>query len=228
LRYLADPERLARESPLASAYMLSRVLPDLAPGAAAPSRGEALRSAIRAAAARLWNGPLPQSRDAMLAAIAAVRNDPSDPRYAYVVLELRAFHDYIKPNRMSDIWEHEELIPGSKSQHYRDFDAAVKRLAALLLDMLRPAVRLERPRAPETLYGYSASRCCCISAAASCCIASAISAAVGRRSSAPSMSWSSYAAWCAKRKAPTLRRWKHIAVRAPWPNTSPTTRSWRR
>jgi tetratricopeptide (TPR) repeat protein len=151
LRYLADPQRLERESPLASAYMLGRALPG---PAAERSRGEALVHAIRAAAAQLWPGPLPQSREAMLAAIADVRGDPADPRYAYVVLELRAFHDFITPNRMSDIWEHEALIPGSKSQHYRDFDAAVKQLAVLLLDQLRPALRREYPRAPQALYGY--------------------------------------------------------------------------
>ncbi len=151
LRYLDEPQRLERESPLASAYMLSRALTSPMPER---SRGEALVYAMRAAAAQLWPGPPPQTRAAMLAAIANVRGDPADPRYAYVVLELRAFHTFITPNRMSDIWEHEELIPGSKSQHYRDFDAAVKQLAALLLDQLRPALRREYPRAPQTLYGY--------------------------------------------------------------------------
>jgi tetratricopeptide (TPR) repeat protein len=90
----------------------------------------------------------------MLTAITDVRRDPDDPRYAYVVLELRCFHDYLTPYRTSDIWEQPHLLPGSKSQHYRDFDAAVKRLAAVLLDNLRPALRPERPRPPEALYGY--------------------------------------------------------------------------
>jgi hypothetical protein len=151
LRHLDDPRRLERESPLASAYMLSQTLPGSATEGA---RGEALADLIRATAAELWRGPLPQDREAMLAAITDVRNNPADPRYAYIVLELRALHRFVTPHRMSDIWEQPHLIPGSKSQHYRDFDAAVKQLAAVLLDRLRPALRREHPRAPEHLYGY--------------------------------------------------------------------------
>ncbi|MBC8074462.1 MAG: ATP-binding protein, partial [Chloroflexales bacterium] len=103
---------------------------------------------------RLWQGPLPPSREAMLAGIADARRDPDDPRYSYVVLELRCFNDWVWPYHTSDIWEQPHLLPGSKSQHYRDFDRAVKHLAAILLDSLRPVLRPERPRHPETLYGY--------------------------------------------------------------------------
>jgi hypothetical protein len=154
LRYLDDPERLTRESPLAGAYMLSRALGELAQPAEPRSRGEALVAVIRAAAARLWRGPLPSTREAMLAAIAEARRDPNDPHYAYVVLELRCFHDFITPRRMAEIWEDSDLLPGSKSQHYRDFDAAVRRLAELLLESMRPAYHHERPRAPVALFGY--------------------------------------------------------------------------
>ncbi|WP_141508916.1 tetratricopeptide repeat protein [Candidatus Chloroploca asiatica] len=155
LRHLNDPQRLSQESPLASAYVLSRAIRDLPEPATLRSYGEALRTVIRTTAIRrLWQAPLPTTRDAMLAAIAEVRREPTDPRYAYVVLELRCFHDFIKPNRMSDIWEDPDLLLGSKSQHYREFDAAVKQLATLLLDTLQPSLRRERPRSPETLYGY--------------------------------------------------------------------------
>jgi hypothetical protein len=51
----------------------------------AQARGDVLRAEIHAAAARLWRGPLPTTRDAMLAAINNARRDPDDPRYAYVV-----------------------------------------------------------------------------------------------------------------------------------------------
>ncbi|MBC8076882.1 MAG: hypothetical protein H7Y32_12460, partial [Chloroflexales bacterium] len=70
------------------------------------------------------------------------------------VLELRCFHERVEPSRTSDIWEQPHLLPGSKSQHYRDFDAAVKQLAPLIRDALRPALRAERPQAPLALYGY--------------------------------------------------------------------------
>jgi hypothetical protein len=149
LKWYDDPERLGRESPLAGSYILGRALRDLPRPVTARARGDVLRAEIHAAAARLWRGPLPATRDDMQAAITDARRDPDDPRYAYVVLELRCFNDFIAPFRTSDIWEQPHLLPGSKSQHYRDFDAAVKRLSAVLLDSLRPAMRPERPRRPE-------------------------------------------------------------------------------
>lgn len=154
LKLFDEPERLGRESPLASPYVLGHTLADAPRPVAGHVRGEVLRTEIRAAAARLWRGPLPTTRAAMLDAIVKVRHDPDDPRYAYVVLELRCFHDCVTPYRTSDIWEQPHLLPGSKSQHYRDFDAAVRRLAAVLLDRLRPAARPERPRPPQAIYGY--------------------------------------------------------------------------
>ncbi|NTU81665.1 MAG: ATP-binding protein, partial [Chloroflexales bacterium] len=154
LKWHNDPPRLGAESPLASPYFLGRALRDAARPVTARARGEVLRTEIRRTAAQLWRGPPPASHDDMLAAIMDVRRDPEDPRYAYVVLELRCFHEQIEPYRTSDIWEQPHLLPGSKSQHYRDFDAAVKRLAPLLLDALHPALRAERPQAPSPLYGY--------------------------------------------------------------------------
>lgn len=154
LRLYDQPDRLGRESPLASSYVLGRALRDAPRPVSERARGEVLRTEIRSAAGRLWRGQFPTNRDEMLDAISIVRRDPDDPRYAYVVLELRCFHDYIEPYRTSDIWEQPHLLPGSKSQHYRDFDEAVKRLAPVLLDSLRPALRPERPQAPAAIYGY--------------------------------------------------------------------------
>ena len=130
LRLFEQPERIGALSPLAAPYVLAGALRELPRPVDAQARGELLCNQIRAAAAQLWGGPLPATRDEMLAAIADARRDPDDPRYAYVVLELRCFHDYITPRRTSDIWEQPHLLPGSKSQHYRDWDAAIKRLAA--------------------------------------------------------------------------------------------------
>jgi tetratricopeptide (TPR) repeat protein len=154
LRLYDRPERLGGESPLASPYVLGRTLVDLPRPVTERARGVVLCSELRAAACQLWRGKPPTTRAEMLEAIASARRNPEDPHYSYVVLELRAFHECITPNRTSDIWEQPHLLPGSKSQHYRDFDAAVKRVAALLLDRLRPALRPERPRPPEVLYGY--------------------------------------------------------------------------
>ncbi|MBX0329063.1 hypothetical protein K2Z83_15395 [Oscillochloris sp. ZM17-4] len=154
LRLFGQPERLGLESPLASPYVLGRALRDLSGPVTPQARGELLCARIRTAAGRLWGGPPPASRQEMLDAITEARRNPDDPRFAYVVLELRCFNDYIAPNRTSDIWEQPHLLPGSKSQHYRDFDATVRRVAGVLLDELRPAIRPERPQPPEALYGY--------------------------------------------------------------------------
>lgn len=154
LRLYDQPERLGEESPLASPYMLGLLLRDLPHPITARTRGDLLRSALYTAAARLWGGPPPADPAEMLAAIDIVRRDPDDPRYSFLVLELRCFHSQITPRRLSDIWEDERLLLGSRSQHYRDFDAAVKRLAPLLLDTLRPSLRPEQPPPPALLYGY--------------------------------------------------------------------------
>lgn len=154
LKLYKQPERLGQTSPLARPYFLGRALRDLPRPVTARTRGDVLCAVLRNSAARLWSGALPATRAEMLDAIAMVRRDPGDPRYAYVVLELRCFQTCITPNRTSDIWEQAHLLPGSKSQHYRDFDESVKRLAALLLDSLRPTLRPEQPAPPEVLVGY--------------------------------------------------------------------------
>jgi tetratricopeptide (TPR) repeat protein len=154
LRLFHQPERLGLESPLASSYVLGQALRNLPHPGTAQARGELLRGVIRGAAARLWGAPLPANREELLAAILDARRDADHPRYAYLVLELRCFQRFIEPYRTSDIWEQPHLLPGSKSQHYRDFDSAIKRLAVMLLDDLRPTLRPERPRPPEALFGY--------------------------------------------------------------------------
>src|SRR3954451_4095260 len=89
LRLYDQPERLGRESPLASPYVLARALRDVPGPISARTRGAVLCAETRAAANRLWYGPRPTTHDEMLDAIAAARRDPDDPRYAFVVLELR-------------------------------------------------------------------------------------------------------------------------------------------
>ncbi|MEM8532167.1 MAG: tetratricopeptide repeat protein, partial [Chloroflexota bacterium] len=76
------------------------------------------------------------------------------PRYAYLVLELRCFNRYFHLHRTSDIWEQSHLLPSSKSQHYREFDLAIKYLATVFLERVRPAVHLEQPTKPDVLIGY--------------------------------------------------------------------------
>ncbi len=141
-----DPARLGAESPLASSYFLADELP-LLPGAnPAAARGEALRRLILKAAATLWDAPLPSNRQELLAAIRNVRQQsPDSPRYAWLILELRAFQQFIKPKRVSDIWEDPDLFPGSKAEHYRDFHRALQQLSTALLHHFLPKPRSEHP-----------------------------------------------------------------------------------
>lgn len=158
LKWFKDPARIGKESPLASAYFLSGAAanPQNHQCDTATARGQQLCQEIRHAAATLWDGPLPETHTAMCAALHAVRADPQSPRYAYVVLELRCFQDFLRPKRTAEIWLNEAYLPGSQSEHYRDYDAAVIQLGRMLLERLHPSLRPEQPPLPINLVGYEA------------------------------------------------------------------------
>jgi tetratricopeptide (TPR) repeat protein len=157
LKWFDDPEQLGKESPLASPYFLSRTIDDQLEATSARVRGEALRRALRTAAATLWGGPLPRNAAEMRQAIPEIRQQPGTRRYSYLVIELRAFQDYLRPRRTADIWESEAYLPGSRAEHYRDFDVAVQHLGEALLHYLHPTLRPEHPPQSATV-GYEAAR----------------------------------------------------------------------
>lgn len=157
LKWYDDPVQLGQESPLASPYFLSRVIHDETEPASARVRGEALQRALREAAATLWGGPLPQNSAAMQQALYDVRQQPGTHRYSYVVLEVRTFRQLLRPRRTADIWESEEYLPGSRAEHYRDYDVAVQHVGEALLYHLHPSLRPERPPY-SVLVGYEAAR----------------------------------------------------------------------
>ncbi len=157
LKWFDNPEQLGAESPLASPYFLSRAIMDRPEPTSARARGEALQRALRAAAATLWGDPLPQSLAEMRLALHEVRQQPGTRRYSYLVMELRALQEFLRPKRTSDIWESEEYLPGSRAEHYRDFDVAVQHLGEALLQHLHPTLRPERPP-HSAIVGYEAAR----------------------------------------------------------------------
>lgn len=157
LKWFDDPEQLGKESPLASPYFLSRAIQEQNEPTSARARGAALQAALRTAAATLWGGALPRNLAEMRAALQEVRQQPGTRRYSYLVLELRAFQDHLRPRRTADIWEGEEYLPGSRAEHYRDFDVAVQHLGEALLHYLHPTLRPEYP--PQSnIVGYEAAR----------------------------------------------------------------------
>lgn len=158
LKWFHEPQRLGEESPLASPYFLSQTGHAPIENGTLLGLGKRLQGVIRAAAATLWDGPLPASQAAMQQAVYTERQTPGTPRFAYLVLELRCFQTYLKPHRLPDIWEHEDFLLGSKTEHYRDYDHAVQLLSAALLPQLSPPWRLEQPQQPKHLLGYEAAQ----------------------------------------------------------------------
>ncbi|MFN8490829.1 MAG: hypothetical protein U0350_24770 [Caldilineaceae bacterium] len=154
LKWYANPRRIGEESPLAAPYFLSHRLTAQRDAANAEVRGQALCQAVLHAAEQLWGANPPRSRNALLNAIQEVRQQPETHRYAYIVLELRIFQRYVAVPRQADIWEKEEFLPGSRAEHYRDFDRAVRLLAPLLIEQLQPPSAPEAIRLPVLRLGY--------------------------------------------------------------------------
>lgn len=155
LKLFHEPEQLGAESPLASPYFLGSALAATKTEAlSSRNRGEVLQVELLHAADTLLLEPPPRHRQEMAQLLNQVRHDPDDYAYSYLVLELRAFQRFFKVQKTAEIWESEELLPGSRAEHYRDYDRAVELLGEALLDRLRPNIRLEPPAQPRYQVGY--------------------------------------------------------------------------
>lgn len=154
LEHLHDPAWLAANSPLAEAYFLAgRLSPvDSAPEA----RGRALQTLMREAWARLWSGPLPDDRAALLLATeeARRRQGNSGRVYGCLLLELRYFRDYIPasdyPTQTTDI---PIFLSVSTTRFFVHLEEAIERLAEHVLQLAQPTMRAEQPRLRATLIG---------------------------------------------------------------------------
>ena len=155
LRAYKNPQKLGQESPLATAYFLGRTVDSTGRRLTTTNLGQALAVELHSAAESLWGDHPPRTRVALESAIPEIRQSPETARYAYLVLELRCFNHFIKPRKLSDIWEDEAFLPGSRTEHYRDFDVAVERLGQTLLNRLHPTFRLEKPSLQSEPIGYS-------------------------------------------------------------------------
>ena len=150
LKHYADPDRLAKESVLATAYFL---------GHAGSTEGEAhwgvlLRQLLLRAGHSLWGETAPQSRDEVEAAWQELLAAPGSLRYHYLVLELRYFQEFFRPRSLQQIWQ--EFLQQSRAEFYRDVDRAVEALAEALLTLLQPGARLEPLPRTEPLLGREA------------------------------------------------------------------------
>lgn len=143
-----DPAWLGAESPLAAPYFLGHLLPATADSPA--GRGAALRQAMFQAADRLWGGDPPVSREALEEAVNEERREMGNKglRYAYLLLELRYFRRtfrpllFPKPTQEADI---REYLGVGRGPYFNHLKTARQLLGDALLELARPALRLERP-----------------------------------------------------------------------------------
>ncbi|MEX1019269.1 MAG: tetratricopeptide repeat protein [Litorilinea sp.] len=145
-----DPAAIGHTSPLAAPYFLGNALHGIEP--TPRSRGQALCDEITRAVESLWGGPLSPTGADMLDA-AQSENDATGARYACLILELNYFKTRFRPAPRTQAEIYHDILHVSRPTHDRHLRAAVERLAAQLLQRLRPAVRAEQPIAPPTLVG---------------------------------------------------------------------------
>ena len=162
LEHFHESEWLAAYSPLAEAYFLADRLADSVPDAQA--RGRALQELLRAARARLWPGPLPRDGAELLAVAEAARRrgGNSGDVYAFLLLELRYFRDFIPaseyPAQAGDI---PLFLSVSTTRFFVHLEEAIDLLADCVLQLAQPAWCAERPRPRVALVGRAAELAAC-------------------------------------------------------------------
>jgi tetratricopeptide (TPR) repeat protein len=148
LEHYADPQWLGRRSPLASPYFLSGRHPGGAAVMGLRERGLLLQGVLGEAATSLWDGPLPQTRTDLIAAVDEdrARLGSKSPRYYYLVLELRYLRRHFPPSAFPTAVE---AMPGyvnvSPTRFFIHLEEAIDELGRRMLERLVPALRLERP-----------------------------------------------------------------------------------
>ncbi len=160
LKYYNDPDRLATDSVLATAYFLGWAN-DARSKTLAAERGDnelhwgkILCQAMLDAADGLWGESPPRSREEIEEAWANILQAPGAPRYNYLILELRYFRRFFQPRSLQQLWE--EFLGQSRAEFYRDVDRAIEALGDSLLRHLRPGARQERPPSAATSHGRAA------------------------------------------------------------------------
>lgn len=156
LEHQQQPAILRRYSPLAKPYFLHQAQVAADPGGEV-DWGEVLSAKLAAAAAALWQGDPPTNAADLLAAVAA--EDAArgrGPRYAYLILELNYFQRIFTPPPKTQATIYHDILHISRTSHDRYLKEAVEQLGVLLLQRLRPPLRLELPVWPGQLFGRAA------------------------------------------------------------------------
>ena len=157
LEFHGEPEVLAHHSPLATPYFLSSAVATA--GSDAPvDWGQVLCAEVERTAALLWDGPLPERQSKVMAAVEAEMQNSRSSRYDFWVLELNYFKRIVRPRPRNQAAIYSDILHISRATHDRHLREAVERLGGLLLQRLRPTVRLESPTLRMVLIGRRDAR----------------------------------------------------------------------
>lgn len=145
LEHYRTPALIGEKSPFAQPYFLGQALYRHADATTSLGRGTALCLEIEAAAAALWEGPLPATAALLLpAALQAKEASGLCDRYFYLLLDLAYFHRYFAPSHnQSEIYD--EILHISRATYDRHLREAMQRLGKILLLRLQPTLHLEQP-----------------------------------------------------------------------------------
>ena len=152
LEHLGNAAWLAEHSPLAAAYYLGDRAVDGPPAA----RGRALVTLLHEAMDLLWAGALPPTTTALVNAVEESRREQGNAgdEYAYLLLELRYFRRHFSrkeyPVHAGDM---PIFMNVSTSRFFVHLDRAIDRLGEVILRLVQPALRPERPPAVGVLHG---------------------------------------------------------------------------
>ncbi len=168
LEYQAEPAILRDYSPLAKPYFLAQHRPEAAttlPDATltAIDWGQVLSVKLSEAAAALWRGQPPTTAQALLAAVAEeAAQRGRGPHYDYLILELNYFKRLFNPSPKTQAEIYSDILHISRTSHDRYLKEAVEHLGTLLLQRLRPPLRLEMPALRGLLLGRAAVQAQCL------------------------------------------------------------------
>lgn len=147
LKHIHAPEWLGNHSPLAKPYFLGKYTPTIV-SSHSTERGQQLIQLLKDALADMWQAPLPETRQALMEAVEADRQERGNKsqKYFFLLLELHYFRQYFPsrtyPVRVSDIPDFVAVSPARFYAH--DLDALAM-LASYIAQRVQPSLRLEQP-----------------------------------------------------------------------------------
>lgn len=166
LKKYHNPAWLGQHSPLASTYFLGTHLHHKA--TLPLERGKILQKLLLEAAADLWGGALPTTRQQLVQEVDQERAEAGNQgsRYFFYLLELYYFRQYFSPNmrptrNMRDV---AFFVNVGESSLYVHLPRAREELGKRLLKRINPTFRPEMPQAVTMLVGREAILQDCLAA----------------------------------------------------------------